>query len=292
MGRCDGRVAFITGAGRGQGRSHAVRLAEEGADIIAVDICHDIDSVNYELASPEDLAETERLVKETGQRIVSRQADVRDLSELRRALEDGLQEFGKLDVVVANAGIFPTAMDDPQPNDFTDAVNVDLVGVLNTVGLAIPHLREYGSIIMTGSTAAMIPNTTDNPKMGPGAAGYGWAKRVLIEYTTELALQLAPWMIRVNCVHPTNCNTRLLHNDDMYAGFRPDLENPTREDAEPAFVTFQAMPIPWVEPHDISAIVVMLASNESRFVTGQQIRVDGGAILKQTAGEATANIGH
>jgi SDR family mycofactocin-dependent oxidoreductase len=279
-GRLEGKVAFITGAARGQGRSHAVRLAEEGADIVGIDICRQIESNPYPLASPEDLAETEQLVNKLDRRMVARQADVRSRSELQEALDAGLAEFGRLDVVVANAGILPMAMGDPDPMDFVDAVDVDLVGVLNTVAIALPHLKEFASIVITGSTAGMMPNTTDNPMMGPGSAGYGWAKRSLISYVEQMGLQLAPRFIRVNAVHPTNCNTHLLHNDGLYGVFRPDLEHPTREDAEPAFTTFQAMPIPYVEPEDISNVVLFLASDESRYVTGQQIRCDAGSLLK------------
>jgi SDR family mycofactocin-dependent oxidoreductase len=279
-GRLEGKVAFITGAARGQGRSHAIRLAEEGADIIAVDICKQIESNPYPLATPEDLAETAKFVEKTGRRIVTRQADVRQRSELQSALDDGLAEFGRLDIVAANAGILPMAMGDPDPMDFVDATDVDLVGVLNAVAVSIPHLADYASIIVTGSTAAMLPNTTDNPAMGPGSAGYGWAKKTLMGYVEQMALHLAPRFIRVNAVHPTNVNTHLLHNDGLYSMFRPDLENPTREDVEPAFTVFQAMPIPYVEPVDISNLVLFLASDEARYITGQQIRVDAGSLLK------------
>jgi NAD(P)-dependent dehydrogenase (short-subunit alcohol dehydrogenase family) len=129
-----------------------------------------------------------------------------------------------------------------------------------------------------------MPNTTSNPAMGPGSAGYGWSKRVLIEYVEQLGLQVAPDFIRVNAVHPTNCNTHLLHNEGLYSVFRPDLENPTREDVEPAFTFFQAMPIPYVEPVDISNLVLFLASDESRYITGQNIRVDAGSLLKFPSG--------
>jgi SDR family mycofactocin-dependent oxidoreductase len=279
-GRLQGKVVFITGAGRGQGRSHAVRCAQEGADIIAVDICRQIASNPYPLSGPEDLAETERLVKETGQRILARQADVRVREELRDAVEEGVRDFGRLDVVVANAGILPMAMGDPDPMDFVDAVDVDLTGVMNAVAVSLPHLKELASIVVTGSTAGMMPNTTSNPMMGPGSAGYGWSKRVLIEYVEQLGLHLAPKTIRVNAVHPTNCNTHLLHNEGIYAMFRPDLEKPTREDVEPAFHHFQAMPVPYVEPVDISNLVLFLGSDESRYITGQNIRVDAGSLLK------------
>jgi SDR family mycofactocin-dependent oxidoreductase len=283
-GRLEGKVAFITGAARGQGRSHAVRLAQEGADVIAVDICEDIESNPYPLATPEDLKETQRLVEQEDRRIVALQADVRERSQLQRAVEAGIAELGRLDIVVANAGILPMAMGDPDPLDFVDAVDVDLVGVMNAVAVALPHLGEYSSIVITGSTAAMMPGTTDNPAMGPGSAGYSWAKKSLIGYSEQMALHLAPKFIRVNTVHPTNCNTHLLHNDGLYGMFRPDVENPTREDVLPAFTFFQAMPIPYVEPVDISNLVLFLASDEARYITGQQIRVDAGSLLKFPSG--------
>ncbi|CAJ58992.1 MULTISPECIES: mycofactocin-coupled SDR family oxidoreductase [Frankia] len=279
-GRLEGKVAFITGAARGQGRSHAVRLAQEGADIIAIDIVEQIESNPYPLSTPEDLAETVTLVEKLGRRIIATKADVRERDQLREAVNKGVAELGRLDIVVANAGILPMAMGDPQATDFIDAVDVDLIGVMNAVAVSVPHLPDRSSIIVTGSTAAMMPNTTDNPAMGPGSAGYGWAKKILIGYVEEMALHLAPKFIRVNAIHPTNVNTHLLHNDGLYAQFRPDLENPTREDVEPAFVTFQAMPIPYVEPVDISNLVLFLASDESRYITGQQIRVDAGSLLK------------
>ena len=285
-GRVEGKVAFVTGAARGQGRSHAVRLAEEGADIIAVDICEQIESNPYPLATEEDLAETVALVEKLDRRIMSHKADVRRRDQLAAAVAAGLAEFGHLDVVVANAGILPMAMGDPQPQDFMDAVDVDLVGVMNAVAAALPHLGEFASVIMTGSLAAMLPNTVDNPNMGPGSAGYGWAKRVLMEYTEQLALQLGPKFIRVNCIHPTNVNTQLLHNDGIYSVFRPDLEHPARADVEPAFAAMQAMPVPYLEPRDISQAVLFLASDEARYVTGQQLRIDAGGLLKY---RATAN---
>ncbi|MFF3574823.1 mycofactocin-coupled SDR family oxidoreductase [Nocardia jiangxiensis] len=279
-GRLDGKVAFITGAARGQGRSHAVRLAQEGADIIAIDLCEQIDSNPYPLATLEDLEETERLVEKLDRRIVAAKADVRERTRLREVIDAAVTELGRLDIVIANAGILPMAMGHPDPMDFVDATDVDLVGVMNTVAVALPHLPDHSSIVITGSTAAMLPGTTDNPAMGPGSAGYGWAKKTLMGYVEQMALHLAPKFIRVNCVHPTNVNTHLLHNDGLYSMFRPDLENPTRDDAEPAFTTFQAMPIPYVEPVDISNLMLFLASDEARYITGQQIRVDAGSLLK------------
>lgn len=283
-GRLEGKVAFITGAARGQGRAHAIAMAREGADIIAVDICRNIESNPYPLATPDDLAETERSIKELGRRVVARVADVRERHELRDAVEAGLADLGRIDIVVANAGILPMAMGKPDPMQFVDASDVDLLGVMNTVAVTIPHLPDGASIIVTGSTAGMIRGTTDNPNMGPGGAGYGWSKRIVMEYVDEMCLHLAPRMIRVNAIHPTNCNTHLLQNDGMYSMFRPDLtqqgKKATREDAEPLFTLFQAMPIPYVEPEDMANLGVFLASDDSRYITGQHIRVDAGSLLK------------
>jgi SDR family mycofactocin-dependent oxidoreductase len=291
-GRLEGKVAFITGGARGQGRAHAIAMAKEGADIIVIDICAQIESNPYPLATPDDLAETERSVKELGRNVYAKIADVRERSELRDALDAAVADFGRLDIVVANAGILPMAMGRPMdPMSFVDATDVDLVGVMNTVAVALPHLGEGSSIIITGSTAGLMPGgTTDNPNMGPGGAGYGWSKKVLVDYSEQMSLMLAPKMIRVNTIHPTNCNTHLLNNDGLYSMFRPDIiaegKKPTREDALLAFTYFQAMPIPYVEPEDIANLGVFLASEESRYMTGQQIRVDAGALLKFPNGPA------
>ncbi|WP_374159606.1 mycofactocin-coupled SDR family oxidoreductase [Mycobacterium sp. G7A2] len=283
-GRLAGKVAFITGAARGQGRAHAIAMAREGADIVAVDICADIASNPYPLATPDDLGETERAVKELGRRVYARVADVRERSALREALDSALADFGRLDIVVANAGILPMAMGSPDPQHFVDASDVDLVGVLNTVAVSLPHLSDGSSIVITGSTAGMMPGNADSPEMGPGGAGYAWSKKTLMEYAEQMAIHLAPRFIRVNVMHPTNVNTHLLHNDGIYGVFRPDLvaegKKPTREDADLAFTYFQAMPIPFVEPEDIANLAVFLASDESRYITGQQIRVDAGSYLK------------
>ena len=281
MGRVDGKVAFITGAARGQGRSHAVHLAEEGADIIAVDICEDIASNDYPLARPEDLDETARLVEKTGRRIVPIQADVRDRRALAEAVETGISELGRLDVVVANAGICP--LGEGQPVEaFIDAVDVDLLGVINTVHVALAQLSGPASIIMTGSVAGLLSSASSGSgPQGLGGAGYNFAKRVIVEYTTTLAVKLAPKLIRVNAVHPTNCNTDMLQSEPMYKTFRPDLADPSVEEAEAGFRSMQAMPIPWVDPSDISYAVVYLASDESRYVTGLQLTVDGGATIQR-----------
>jgi NAD(P)-dependent dehydrogenase (short-subunit alcohol dehydrogenase family) len=199
-------------------------------------------------------------------------------------IDEAISKFGHLDVVVANAGICP-ARDVTLCSSFVDVVDVDLIGVMNTVAAALPHLQAGASIVVTGSTAGMIPGLTEN--IAPGASGgpgYGYAKQAVARYIEVLALQLAPHMVRLNAIHPTNCDTQLLHNEDVYRAFRPDLEHPTREDAMPALPAMQAMPIPFIDPVDISHLVVYLASDESRYMTGMNLRVDAGAMLKTSFG--------
>ena len=284
MGRVDGKVILITGAARGQGRSHAVRLAEEGASIVAVDICAPIESMNYPLATPEDLQQTAKEVEAAGGRILARQADVRDRGQMKAVVDEALEEFGHLDVVVANAGICP-ARDITMCSSFVDAVDVDLLGAMNIVAVAMPHLKAGASIVITGSTAGMIPGLTEGIAPGAsGGVGYAYAKQAVARYVEVLALQLAPHMVRLNAIHPTNCDTQLLHNEDVYRAFSPDLEHPTREEAVQAFPAMQAMPIPYIDPVDISHLVVYLASDESRYMTGMNLRVDAGAMLKTSFG--------
>lgn len=279
-GRVAGKVAFITGAARGQGRSHAVRLAEEGADIIAVDLCQNIDSIGYPLATPEDLEETAGFVEKTGRRVVTAQADVRDAAQLKDALERGVSELGRLDIVVAQAGI-AAMKGNPPLQAWTDGINTNLVGTINAIQVALPHLGEGASIIATASAAALMDaHNKPNPGADPGGMGYMVSKRMISEYVHYLATELTPLGIRANVIHPTNCNTDMLQSEPMYRSFRPDLEHPTRADAEPVFYVQQAMKVPWVEPSDISNAVLWLASDESRFVTGMQLRVDAGGYLK------------
>jgi SDR family mycofactocin-dependent oxidoreductase len=280
MGRVEGKVAFITGAGRGQGRSHALRLAEEGADIIAVDICRDFETVGYPMSTPDDLKETVRLVEAQDRRIVAVEADVRERAQLIAALDQGIAQLGHLDIVVAQAGIAPM-MGEPAIQAWMDGVDTLLVGAINAIHASLPHLKSGASIIATASAAvAMTGNGVAQPGKDPGGAGYQYSKRAISEFVHELARNLGPRGIRVNAVHPTNCNTPMLQSEPMYKSFRPDLENPTREDAELAFPVQQIMPIPYVEPVDISNAVLYLASDEARYVTGMQMRVDAGSYLK------------
>ena len=280
MGRVQGKVAFVTGAARGQGRSHAVRLAEEGADIIAVDRCEDFATVGYPMATPEDLEETALLVEKTGQRVVTAKVDVADAGQLKSALTDGIAQLGKLDIVVTAAGI-AGMKGSADLAAWIDVMNTNLIGTINAIHVALPHLGDGASIIATGSTAALMDVAkNDNPGADPGGAAYLHSKRLLSQYVHNLAAELAPRGIRANVVHPTNTNTPMLQSAPMYKSFRPDLEDPTQADAEPVFYVQQAMKIPWVEPEDISNMVLFLASDEARYITGTQQRVDAGGYLK------------
>jgi len=255
-------------------------LAEEGADIIAVDLCKDIETIGYPLARPEDLEETATLVEKTGRGIVTAQADVRDAEQLRTALDAGLAQFGKVDIVVAQAGI-AGMKGNPPLQAWTDVINTNLVGTINAIQVALPHLTDGASIVATASAAALMDaHNKPNPGGDPGGMAYMTSKRLLSQYVHDLATELAVRGIRANVIHPTNCNTDMLQSEPMYKSFRPDLEKPTRADAEPVFYVQQAMKVPWVEPEDISNAVLWLASDESRFVTGMQLRVDAGGYLK------------
>ncbi|CAJ1510682.1 mycofactocin-coupled SDR family oxidoreductase [[Mycobacterium] burgundiense] len=283
MGRVEGKVVLVTGAARGQGRRHAVRLAEEGADVILFDICADIEHNSYALATEDDLQDACREVEKAGHRVVSSAVDVRNRDALQAALADAVGELGKLDVVVANAGICPLGSDQPI-GAFANAFDVDFLGVVNTVHTALPYLTAGASVITVGSVAGLLaeragPGGAMGPQ-GAGGAGYNLAKQFIDKYTMALAGQLAPLSIRANVVHPTNVNTPMLHNDQMYKMFRPDLEHPGLDDAILTFPMMQGMPIPFVEPEDISHAVTYLASDESRYVTGVQLKVDAGASLK------------
>jgi len=279
MGRVAGKVAVVSGAARGQGRSHARMLAAEGADIIAIDLCEDIATNEYQLARPEDLDETARLVEKEGRTAITAVADVRDRAALSDAIDRAVAELGHLDVVVANAGIAPLNTKDAQA--FVDAVDVDLIGVINLIHVSLKHLQSGSSIIATGSLAAYLSMMRSEGGAPAGGSGYQFSKQVVAHYINDLALTLAPQGIRANAVHPTNVNTDMLQSPPMYRAFRPDLDNPTRADAELAFPVMNAMPIPYIEPEDVSELVLFLASDASRYLTGEQIRLDAGGFLKK-----------
>jgi SDR family mycofactocin-dependent oxidoreductase len=278
-GRVEGKVAFITGAARGQGRSHALRLAEEGADIIAVDIAEDIPSVRrfYPGATEADLAETVKEVEALDRRIVATKADVRDYAALKTALDEGVAQLGHLDIVSANAGIFIFGEQTHlvSEGDWQDVIDINLTGVWHTAKAAVPHLIEQGtggSIIITSSTAGL--------KGTPNVAQYTASKHAVVGLMRTLALELAPHMIRVNSVHPTGVDTIMIQNDATRKLFLPDVADPTREEAAEAFQATNVLPVPWVEPRDISNAVLWLASDEARYVTGVTLPVDAGYTIR------------
>ncbi|MBP3036460.1 mycofactocin-coupled SDR family oxidoreductase [Arthrobacter sp. zg-ZUI100] len=276
MGRVEGKVAFITGAARGQGRSHALRLAQEGADIIAVDICSQMDTVHYPMATSEDLQQTVKEVEALDRRIVAIEADVRDYAALKAAVDDGVAQLGRLDIVCGNAGIagFGRA-EELSDGEWGDMIDVNLTGVWHTVKAAIPHLKaggNGGSIILTSSTAGL---------MGiENSAHYVAAKHGVVGLMRTLALELAQDMIRVNTVHPTGVDTDMIQNSTIYELFAPDLDSPTREQIGERFQALNVLPIPWVEAVDISNAVLFLASDEARYITGVTLPIDAGSTAK------------
>jgi SDR family mycofactocin-dependent oxidoreductase len=278
-GRVEGKVAFITGAARGQGRSHAVRLAEEGADIIAVDICETVPAARrfYEGPTEADLAETAKLVESHDRRVVTATVDVRDYAALKAALDDGVAQLGGLDIVCANAGIFlhSDKTHEVTESDWDDTLDINLKGVWQTAKAAVPILIEQGrggSIILTGSTGSL--------KGAANVAPYIAAKHGVHGLMKVLSNELAPYDVRVNCVHPTGVATPMLLNDTTYGLFRPDVPNATQDDARPVFVSTNSLAIPWVEPVDVSNAVLYLASDEARYVTGTDLKVDAGYTTK------------
>jgi SDR family mycofactocin-dependent oxidoreductase len=267
-GRVEGKVAFITGAGRGQGRSHAVRLAEEGADIIAVDILTDYPTVSYSMSSADDLAETARQVEALDRRIIATKADVRDAAALKAAVDDGVAELGKLDIVCANAGICTVqSWDEVTPQVWQDTLDTNLTGVWNTMVMSVPHLIAAGggSIICTSSTAGI--------KGLPFLAPYVAAKHGIVGISRSLANELAQHKIRVNTVHPTGVDTPMgtgLGGLDPLIGRDPNLG--------PIFMN--TYPVDLVEARDISNAVLFLASDEARYVTGLEFTVDAGNTIR------------
>jgi SDR family mycofactocin-dependent oxidoreductase len=268
MGRLEGKVAFITGIGRGQGRSHALRLAAAGADIIGVDLCADIASVPYPMSSQQDLKETVSQVESLDRRIVAEVADVRDLPALRNVVAAGVERFGRLDFAVANAGISPGHFRETTPEEdaqaWKDAIDVNLTGVWNTTQAAIPHIiagNRGGAIVLTGSTAGL---------RGMGGGGYGVAKHGVVGIMRGLANDLAPHSIRVNVIHPTAVNTLMATNDAMQAFLATQVDK--------GIHLRNALPVDMVEPADISAAVEFLLSDDARYITGTNLPVDAGFV--------------
>lgn len=271
MGKLDGKVAFITGAARGQGRSHAIRLAEEGADIIAVDICAQIPTVGYPMSTPADLEQTVKEVEVLDRRIVARQADVRDRAALQEAFDAGVAELGPVDIVCANAGIAPLSLN-PQPAEWQDVLDVNLTGVFYTIEIAIPSMIERGTggaIVITSSTAGIngIGGNT------AGGLGYTASKHGVVGLMRSYANSLAPHSIRVNTVHPTGVNTPMVVNEVMqqFLAADPSMSN----------AMANALPVPMIEAVDISNAIVWLVSDDARYVTGVTLPVDAGFTNKK-----------
>lgn len=272
-GRVAGKVAFVTGAARSQGRSHAVRLAGEGARIIAVDLCGALGSLDmYQGADEEELTETVRQVESAGGEIHATTADVRDSTAVGKALQTGIERFGRLDIVLANAGVFDIApaleIDDAR---WHDMIATNLTGVWNTCTAALPHLvagGNGGSIVITSSTAGL--------KGTPNTAHYTASKHGTVGIMRTLANEFGQHHIRVNTVHPTAVDTPMIQNERTRRLFVPDDPEPTRESAEPVFRTMHVLPVPWVDPADVSHAVLFLCSEEARYITGATLPVDAG----------------
>jgi SDR family mycofactocin-dependent oxidoreductase len=272
MGSLDGKIALITGGARGQGRAHAVRLASDGADIIAVDLCDQIASVPYPMATPDDLAATVKLVEDTGAHIVATRADVRDPESLRIALQAGLDEFGRLDIVVANAGIAPMQAGS---EGWRDVIDVNLTGVHNTVEVVMPTMisqGDGGAIVLISSAAGLVGIGGADP----GSVGYTAAKHGVVGLMRAYANHLAPHSIRVNSVHPAGVNTPMINNEFT----RQWLEQMVAEAVSPPDMG-NALPVQVLEPDDIAEAVAWLVSDAARYITGVTLPVDAGFVNKR-----------
>lgn len=272
MGRVEGKVAFITGAARGQGRSHALKLASEGASIIATDICAPVATAPYEMGTSADLDETVRLVQEAGGKIIARVADVRDLDALTAVVDEGVEQFGRLDVILANAGIVSQGPIWALEADvWEEMIDINLTGVWKTVRAGVNQMIEAGnggSIVLTSSSAGL--------KAMNNIGHYVAAKHGVTGLAKNLANELAQFGIRANSIHPTNCNTRMLVNEGNFRMFRPDLESPQLDDCLEAYASIHLLNSPWVEPEEVSDAILYLVSDEGRAITGAQFTIDLG----------------
>lgn len=272
QGALQGKVAFITGAARGQGRAHAVKLAAEGADIIAVDLCDQIASVPYPMATPDDLAVTVELVEETGARIAARQADVRDRAALKTALREGIAELGRLDIVIANAGIAPMAAD----GAWGDVIDVNLTGVYHTVDVAMRPLikqGEGGAVVLTSSVAGLVGIGAPMA----GSLGYTAAKHGIVGLMRAYANFLAPHSIRVNSVHPCGVDTPMIDNDVTRAW----LDGIAQQQQQGGPQMSNALPVETLDAEDVANAVYWLVSDAARYITGVALPVDAGFVNKR-----------
>lgn len=277
MSRMQGRVALITGAARGQGRAFAVRLASEGADIVALDVLADNNSLSYGLATEDDMEETRKLVEATGRHIVTRRADVRSQTDLDAAVEAGLDRFGHLDTVCCNAGVSGHKVNawELETEAFQGMLDVNVLGAQRTIKAAVPAIiagERGGAIVFVNSTLGLKGIAT--------LSAYTASKHALLGLARSLTIELAPHNIRVNSVSPTAVGTGLIFNEATWKTFRPDLESPTLEDAMEAFRGLHLLPVPWVDPEDVANAVLFLASDEARYITGVALPVDAGNLSR------------
>ena len=273
-----GRVAVITGGARGQGRSHAVELARQGADIALVDRCADLDTVTYPLATPEDLAETARLVEAEGRRCATSIADVRDLGAMTAFVDGVVEELGSVDILVANAGVSTLgSIFELDAAGWSETVDINLTGVFNSMRAAAPHMRRnrWGRIIAISSMMGRSSN--------PLIPAYCASKWGVIGLTKSVAHDMAHSGVTANVIAPGNISTDMIHNDMLYNLMRPDVAEPTREDVAPVMATLHVQPVPWLEPDEVTAALVFLCSEGARHITGSVIDVDAGASARFTA---------
>jgi (+)-trans-carveol dehydrogenase len=277
MSKLEGKVAFITGAARGQGRSHAVRLAEDGADIVAVDLCADAETVPYPLGTADELAETAKLVEAAGRRCATATADIRSLEQLGAAVDLAKETFGQIDILVSNAGIWSGSTDSWSLDEETwqTMIDINLTGQWKTAKAVIPTMIEGG----TGG-AITITSSTIGLKATTGNVHYTSAKHGVIGLVRTLAHELAPHNIRVNAVCPTTVNSPMITNDALYSLFRPDLESPSLADAEPGLNDLNLLDVTMMEPAEVSAAISWLVSDDARYVTGIALPIDAGSTAK------------
>lgn len=274
--RFEGKVVFVSGVARGQGRNHAIRFAEEGARIIGVDLCHDLEHAPYPMSTVEDLAETVRLVEAAGGAMHAEQADVRDLRAVKSAVKAGIEKYGRLDVILANAGTYsPLPVQFVSDESWAETVDINLTGVFHTVKAGVRQLveqNEGGSIVVTSSTAGI--------KGFYGAPAYCAAKHGVVGFMRSLALELAPNQIRVNSVHPTSVYTPMIINDVFPKLVRMDHPDPGEAETAEFLQQMQPMGNPWIEVDDVTNAILFLCSDDARYITGVSLPVDAGATIK------------